>query len=489
MEKALVPKKIQLHKVPTGIQGFDEITLGGLPYGRPTLVCGDAGCGKTLFSMEFLIHGAIQYDEPGVFMSFEETEDELATNVASLGYNLKDLIKRKKIFLDHVRIERSEIEETGEYNLEALFIRLNHAIETIKAKRLVLDTIESLFSGLPNPIILRAELRRLFRWLKEKKLTVIITGERGDGSLTRQGMEEYVSDCVILLDHRIIEQISTRRMRVVKYRGSAHGTNEYPFLINETGFSVYPITSLKLDHYVSGDRISSGVPELDSMLGNKGFYKGSSILVSGTSGTGKSSLASKFADNNCKQGNRILFYSYEESPNQIIRNMRSIGIDLEPWVKKGLLRFHAVRPTFYGLEMHLATMLKDINEFMPSVVIVDPLNSLVTSSNEEESKSLSMKLIDFLKMKQITAFFTSLISSLALEQTDLLISSLIDTWIILRDIEMRGERIRGIHIRKSRGMSHSAKVREFLMTDNGIQLKDFTNPSQPSQTFEKITNR
>ncbi|HEX2395692.1 MAG TPA: circadian clock protein KaiC [Bacteroidales bacterium] len=475
-----------LRKVHTGIEGFDEITEGGLPYGRPTLVCGDAGCGKTLFSMEFLVRGAVQYNEPGVFMSFEETETELTTNVASLGFDLEDLVKRKKIFLDHVQIERSEIEETGEYDLQALFIRLDHAIKKVKAKRLVLDTIESLFSGLPNPAILRAELRRLFRWLKDKKVTVIITGERGDGGYTRQGMEEYVSDCVIMLDHRIIEQVSTRRLRVVKYRGSVHGTNEYPFLIDKNGISVFPITSLTLDHNVSEERISSGITELDSMLEGKGFFRGSTVLISGSTGTGKTSMAAQMTHASCQRGERVLYFAYEESPKQIMRNMRSIGIHLEQWVKKGLLKFHATRPTFYGLEMHLAAILKDINDYDPKVVIVDPLNSFTTPFNELETKSLSVKLIDFLKSRQITGFFTVLSTVELPEQTTIYISSLIDTWLILRDIEVNGERTRGLHILKSRGMAHSNRVRKYLITGNGILFnKDYIDQEYVSTRQQK----
>lgn len=462
-----------LQKSPTGIVGFDEITGGGVPSGRPTLVCGDAGSGKTLFAMEFLVRGAMQFNEPGVFMSFEETEAELATNVSSLGFDLDELVKQKKLLLEHVHVERSEISETGEYDLEGLFIRLNYAIESIGAKRLVLDTIETLFGGLPNQLILRAELRRLFRWLKEKNITFIITGERGEGTYTRQGMEEYVSDCVIVLDHRVEEQVSTRRLRVVKYRGTSHGTNEYPFLIDDSGFSVLPITSLGLNHSVSEERIPTGVPELDEMLGAKGFFRGSSILTSGTAGTGKSSLAVHFAHACCSRGESVLYFAYEESPNQIMRNMRSIGVDLQQWVDKGLLKFHATRPSFYGLEMHLAIMHREISAFNPTIVIIDPLNSFVTKNNEMEAKAMAMRLIDFLKMKQITGFFTSLTSGEStIEQTDIFVSSLIDTWLLVKFIEVSGERNRGIYILKSRGMSHSNQVRELLLTEHGIRLQD-----------------
>ena len=460
-------------KAPTGIQGLDEITSGGLPKGRPTLVCGGPGCGKTLFGVEFLVRGATQFNEPGVFMAFEETANELTQNVASLGFDLKDLIARKKLALDYVYIERSEIEETGEYDLEGLFIRLAQAIDSVGAKRVVLDTIEALFAGLPNPLILRSELRRLFRWLKEKGVTAIITGERGEGTLTRQGLEEYVSDCVILLDHRVIQRVSTRYLRVVKYRGSMHGTNDYPFLIDDSGISVLPITSLGLDHQVSARRVSSGVPRLDAMLGGGGYYKGSSVLISGTAGTGKSSLSAHFTNAACRRGERALYFAFEESPNQIVRNMRSIGIDLGQWTKKGLLQFQARRPTLAGLEMHLTMMLKAIKDFHPQVVVVDPLNSFVTDGNETEVKAMLMRLVDFLKSKQITGLFTSLTSgSLVMEHTDVSISSIIDTWLMLRDIEVGGERNRGMYILKSRGMAHSNQIREFLLTGHGVELRN-----------------
>jgi circadian clock protein KaiC len=471
--RATAKARPQLPKSPTGIQGLDEITEGGLPKGRPTLVCGGAGCGKTLFAMEFLVRGATEFNEPGVFMAFEETAKDLTQNVASLGFDLKDLIAHKKIVVDYVYIERSEIEESGEYDLEGLFIRLGAAIDSIGAKRVVLDTVESLFSGLPNPMILRAELRRLFHWLKDRGVTAIITGERGEGTLTRQGLEEYVSDCVIVLDHRVSEQTSSRRMRVVKYRGSTHGTNEYPFLIDEDGISVLPVTSLILQHIASSERVSTGITRLDAMLGGAGYYRGSSVLVSGTAGTGKSSFAAHFVDAACRRGERVLYFSFEESYSQILRNMRSIGIDLEQWVKKGLLQFHANRSSFAGLETHLAMKHKVINEFNPQVVILDPLNSFVIGDNQIEVKAMLVRLVDFLKTKQITGLFTSLTSSGgALEQTDVAISSLIDTWLLLRGIEIGGERNRGLSILKSRGMAHSNQIREFLLTDHGVELCD-----------------
>jgi circadian clock protein KaiC len=464
-------RRTALAKTPTGIQGLDEITLGGLPKGRPTLVCGSAGCGKTLLSMEFLVHGAITFNEPGVFIAFEETEEDLRKNVASLGYDLKELTDRNKLVVDYVHIERSEIEETGEYDLEGLFVRLGYAIDSIGAKRVVLDTVEAIFASLPDPSILRAELRRLFRWLKGKGVTAIITGERGQGTLTRQGLEEYVSDCVILLDHRTREQISTRRLQIVKYRGSTHGTNEYPFLIDEDGISVLPITSVGLQHKASSDRVSSGVPRLDTMLGGKGYFRGTSILVSGTAGTGKSSLAAHFVDVACRRSERCIYFATEESPDLIVRNMRSIGIDFAPWVKKGLLRFDATRPTFHGLEMHLLRMHKLATEVKAKIVVVDPITSYISLGDTLEVKSMLTRLIDFFKAQQITALFTSLTEGgNALDQSEVGISSLMDTWILLRSIESNGERNRGIWVLKSRGMPHSNQIREFVFTGHGIEL-------------------
>ncbi len=469
----------QLPKSPTGIQGLDEITGGGLPNGRPTLVCGPTGCGKTLLAMEFLVRGATQFNEPGVFMAFEETAKDLTQNVASLGFDLKDLVARKQIVLDFVFFEPGEMAESGEYDLEGLFIRLGHAIDSIGARRVVLDTIESLFSGLSNQHILRSELRRLFRWLKDKGVTTIITGERGEGTLTRHGLEEYVSDCVIVLDHRVDNQISSRRLRVVKYRGSTHGTNEYPFLIDEDGISVLPVTSLGLQEIASTERISSGIPRLDAMLGGEGYYKNSSVLVSGTAGTGKTSVAVLFAEATCRRGERALYFCFEESPSQIMRNMRSIGVDLEPWVQKGLLQFQANRPTFAGLEMHVLTISKAVRTFKPQVVIFDPLTSFLVENNENEVKMMVMRLLDLMKMNQCTTLFTSLIlSGTLLEQSQVHIASLIDTWLLLRDIEIGGERNRGAYILKSRGMAHTNQIREFLLTDHGVELRDvYVGPS------------
>lgn len=462
-----------LKKIPSGIPGLDEITLGGLPAGRPTLVCGSAGCGKTLFSLEFIIKGAEEYNEPGVFIAFEEKAEDLITNVASLGFDLAKLQEEKKIKVDYIHIDRSEIEETGEYDLEGLFIRLNYAIDSIGAKRVVLDTIENLFAGLSNDAILRSELRRLFQWLKDKGVTAIITGERGEKTLTKQGLEEYVSDCVILLDHRVIGEISTRRLRIVKYRGSVHGTNEYPFLIDEEGISVLPITSLMLDKPVSSDIISSGIAELNNMLGKSGFFRGSSILVSGTAGTGKTSIGASIANETCKNNERCLFFTFEESPQQIVRNMKSIGMNLAGHIKKDLLRFYASRPTIYGLEMHLVAITKAIRQFKPSLVIIDPISNFITIGNFSEVRAMLVRLIDFLQHEQITVMFTALSVSTTLnEQLDDGVSSLVDAWILLKDIEHDGERNKGLYVIKSRGMSHSKQIREFIISDKGINIVD-----------------
>jgi circadian clock protein KaiC len=473
MKNKLKFQRKTLPKSPTSIQGFDEITGGGLPKGRPTLVCGGAGCGKTLFAMEFLVRGATIYNEPGVFISFEETEKELTANVASLGFDLAGLIRRKKIWLEHIHVERGEIEENGEYDLKGLFVRIHHAIESIGAKRVVLDTIESLFTALPNPTVVRTELRRLFGWLKKKRVTTIVTGEKGDATLTRQGLEEYVSDCVILLDHRVSDQSSIRRLRVVKYRGSTHGTNEYPFLIDEDGFSVLPVTSLGLKHISTKERISTGIPRLDTMLSGEGYFRGSTVLVSGTAGTGKTSLAAQFVEAACKRGERVLYFAFEESPSQFMRNMSSIGIHLEPWVKKGLLHFHATRPTLHGLEHHLSTTIKLINKVNPQIVILDPIDAFIMGRNQTEVKIMLLRIVDYLKMRNITALFASLTNGRENQElTDMAISSLIDTWLLLRDIEIGGERNRGLYILKSRGMDHSNQIREFILTDHGIELLD-----------------
>ena len=463
-----------LPKAPTGITGLDEITLGGFPRGRPTLVCGSAGCGKTLLAMEFLVRGATEFGENGACITFEETEEELASNVASLGFDVEQLVRDGKLAFDHVHIDRREIEETGEYDLEALFLRLGLAIDSVGAKRVVLDTIESLFGGFSNMALLRSELRRLFRFLKDRGVTAVITAERGDGTLTRQGLEEYVSDCVILLDHRVDEQLSTRRLRVVKYRGTSHGTNEYPFLIDEHGISVLPVTSLGLRHHVGTERVTSGVARLDAMLGGHGYYRGSSILVSGTAGSGKSTLAAHFADATCRRGERCLYLAFEESPDQIVRNMRSVGIDLQPWLDQGLLRLEASRPAMHGLEMHLAQIHRRVAEFKPHSVIIDPMSNFGASGQSlDAAAAMLLRLIDFLKSEGITAMFVNLTSGgHALEATDVGVSSLIDTWLVLRDIEAGGERNRGLYVIKSRGMKHSNQIREFVITSSGIDLLD-----------------
>lgn len=462
-----------LPKCPTGIQGFDDITGGGVPRGRPTLVCGMAGCGKTLLAMQFLVRGATDYHEPGVFMAFEENADELTKNVASLGFDLPALIRHKQLCVDYVHVERSEIEETGEYDLEALFVRLGHAIDSIGARRVVLDTVEALFGALPNTLILRAELRRLFRWLKDKGVTAMITAEQGGGTLTRYGLEEYVSDCVVRLDHRLTEQVSTRRLHIVKYRGSAHGTNEYPFLINERGFFILPITSLGVQHPASTERVSTGLPQLDTMLSGRGYFRGSTVLISGTAGTGKTSVAAHFAEAACRRGERCLYFAFEESMPQVTRNMQSIGLNLRPWLDKGRLRFHASRPTLYGLEEHLATMGMMIDTFHPHVLVIDPLTNFLSVGKASAAKAMLVRLLDTAKQHQITTVCTSLTTAGdVLEGTAVDVSSLVDTWLLLRDIELNGERNRGLYILKSRGMAHSNQICDMLITDHGIELLD-----------------
>ena len=461
----------QLPKTATGISGLDEITLGGLPAGRPTLLCGAAGCGKTLFAMTFLVNGALDFNEPGVFMSFEEQAADLVANVASLGYDIPALVAGGKLAIDHVRIERSEIEESGEYDLEGLFVRLGHAIDVIGAKRVVLDTVEALFAGLTNTAILRAELRRLFAWLKDKGVTALVTGERGEGQLTRYGIEEYVSDCVILLDNRVQEQITTRRLRIVKYRGSAHGTNEYPFLIDDDGISVMPITSAGLGHAISQDAVPTGVPDLDAMLGIGGYYRGSSVLISGLAGTGKSTFGVSFVDAACRRGEHCLYFTFEESPDQVVRNMRSVGIDLAPHLEAGVLGFEAARPSLYGFEMHLARMNRDIEQFNPSILVVDPISAFRGPSTDIHATLV--RLADICKTKGITALFTSLSEAGRLmDESERGVSSLMDTWISLRDMDANGERNRVLQLLKSRGMNHSNQMREYELSERGIRLID-----------------
>ncbi len=475
------PVRSPLPKAPTGIQGLDEVTQGGLPRGRPTLVCGSAGCGKTLLAIEFLVRGAMEFGEPGVFMAFEETAEELAQNVRSLGFDLDELVEQKKLSVDYVRVERTEIEETGEYDLEGLFVRLGYAIDSLGAKRVVLDTIEVLFSGLSNAAILRSEIRRLFRWLKDKGVTAIVTGERGQGTLTRYGLEEYVSDCVILLDHRVTEQVSTRRLRVVKYRGSPHGTNEFPFLIDESGITVVPITSAGMEHPATNERVSTGVAVLDEMVGGKGYFRGSSVLISGTAGTGKTSLAAHFAAAACQRGERCLYFSFEESQAQLVRNMKSIGLDLGVWIDKGLLGVHSARPTRYGLEMHLAQMYKLISELQPKVVVVDPISNFISAGTTTEACSMLVRLVDLLKAREITSLFTNLThGDNNPENTDLGISSIIDSWLLLRDTEQNGERSGVIYILKSRGMSHSKRVRGLRLTNHGFELTEAPSTARNS---------
>ena len=458
-------------KSRTGIEGFDELTLGGLPTGRPTLVCGSAGCGKTLFSSTFLFNGINLFDEPGVFVTFEERPIDIAANVASLGFDLQTLIDQNKLHIEHIAIDPTEVAEAGDYDLEGLFLRLELAVDQVGAKRIVLDTIESLFSAFSNPAILRAEIRRLFDWLKTKDLTAVITGERGDGTLTRQGLEEYVSDCVILLDHRVDNQISTRRLRIVKYRGTAHGTNEYPFLIDQDGFSVLPVSSLGLNHMVFEERISTGVPDLDAMLTGEGFYRGSSVLITGVAGSGKSTLAAMMINAACQRGERALYLSFEESEQQTVRNMRSVGTDLSRWLAGGMLRYIAARPTFYSLEMHLAIMLREVSRFKPQLVVLDPISAFTGSGDHLEVQSMLLRMVDYLKSHGITAIFTHLSHSQQREtETDAGLSSLMDAWILLLNREANGEFNRELYLLKARGIPHSNQVREFVMSEHGIQL-------------------
>jgi circadian clock protein KaiC len=461
-----------LPKSRTGISGLDEVTGGGLPRGRPTLVCGPAGCGKTLLAMEFLVHGITEFGEPGVFLAFEESAEDLTANVASLGFDLAQLEADGLLVIDHVSVVEGELEATGDWDLEGLFLRLGAAIDSVGAKRVVIDTIETLFGAFKDAAVVRAELRRLFGWLKQRGITAIITGERGDGTLTRFGIEEYVSDCVIVLDHRVTEQTSTRRLRVLKYRGSLHGTNEYPFLIGESGVSVLPITSLGLRHGVSTTRVSSGVTRLDAMLGDGGFYKGSTVLVHGTSGTGKSTLAAQFCDATCARGERALYFGFEESEAEIVRNMASVGIDLARWVDAGLLQFRCFRPSLLGLEAHLFAMQKFVGEFDPAVVIMDPVSDLLRIGTQVEVSAMLTRQVDFLKAKGVTAFFTSLNADADLAQPDQQMASLVDTWLLVKTLEGNGELNRVLYVLKARGMAHSNQIREFLLTNQGIELAD-----------------
>jgi circadian clock protein KaiC len=477
----ITPTVAALSKSPTGVPGLDEITNGGLPTGRPTLVCGGPGSGKTLLGITFLVNGALLYDEPGVLMSFEENAEELAEDVASLGFDLSRLVADRKLVVDYVHVERSEIEETGEYDLEGLFVRLEHAVNSIGARRVLLDTIESLFGGLENEAILRAELRRLFRWLRERNLTVVITGERGETTLTRHGLEEYVTDAVIQLDHRVYDQISTRRLRVVKYRGSHHGTNEYPFLIDEGGVGVLPVTSLTLGHAAPSERVSSGLPELDAMLGGQGFYRGSTVLVSGTAGTGKTTLAAHFVDAACRRGERTLHFLFEESPQQMLRNMRSCGLDLGRSVDEGLLQFHADRPSRHGLETHLVMMHRTVERWRPRVVVVDPMTNLLTVGTQIDVRAMLTRMIDFLKMQGITALFTSLTGAHELATSETMISSLMDSWVLMSLEEAERRRTRWLYVLKARGTAHSDEMRAFRIGDHGVDI-------QPARVRERGGN-
>jgi circadian clock protein KaiC len=461
-----------LPKTPTGIRGLDEVTGGGLPRGRPTLVCGPAGSGKTLLAMEFLVRGITQFGESGVFVAFEETRDDLVANVASLGFDLAAFEADGSLILDHVNIVAAELVEAGDWDLEGLFIRLGAAIDAVGARRVVIDTIETLFGAFTDAATLRSELQRLFVWLKARGVTVVITGERGEGQLTRHGIEEYVSDCVIVLNHLVTEETSTRRLRVLKYRGSLHGTNEYPFLIGERGISVQPITSLGLQHAVSRERVSTGVDRLDVMLGGGGPYRGSSVLVSGTAGTGKSTIAAQFCDAACARGERAIYFAFEESQDQIIRNMSSVGLDLARWVKEGLLLFRCVRPSLLGLEAHLLAVQNLVEDFAPAVVVMDPISDLAGSGSSRSVTAMLTRQVDFLKGRGVTALFTNLASEGQRESTDHLVASLIDTGLLVRTLEGNGEHNRVLSVLKSRGMAHSNQVREFLLTDRGIELAD-----------------
>jgi circadian clock protein KaiC len=460
-----------LSKTRTGIEGLDVLTGGGLPKGRPTLICGGTGCGKTLFALEFAVNGAMHFNEPAIFVSFEESPKDLTENVASLGFDLDDLIKKKKLAIEHIVVERHLIEETGRYDLSGLFVRLQFAVKSIGAKRVVLDTIENLFSGLKDLGILRAELLRLFLWLKENNLTAVVTAEKGEGQLTRHGLEEYISDCVIFLDHRVIEQISTRRLRIVKYRGTSHGTNEYPFLIHKDGISVIPITSLGLDYKASSERVSSGIVHLDQMLSG-GYFKGTSVLVTGTAGTGKSSIAAMFAIDICKKGQKCIYFAFEESESQVIRNMRSIGLDLTPFIKKGLLKFHAMRPSIHGLEMHLALMHELIKDFGPAALVIDPISNLIAVGGAVDVKAMVVRLVDYIKCEQVTSLFTHLTGPENIEETDIGLSSLMDTWILVRNIETQGVRNRALYILKSRGTAHSNEIKELKISNTGLELSE-----------------
>ncbi len=460
-----------LAKVPSGIQGLDTITAGGLPYGRSTLVCGSTGCGKTLLAMQFLVHGILEQNEPGLFVSFEETPAELARNVASLGFDLEALIRQGMLVIEQIYLDRLEIEEIGSYTLDGLFIRIGYALDRIGARRVAIDTIEMLFSSLSDETVVRGELRRLFRWLKEREVTAVVTAERAEQSLTRYGMEEYVADCVILLDHRVHAQIATRRLRILKYRGSTHGTSEYPFLIDERGLTVFPITALELNYSVSNERISSGITWLDALLGGEGYYRGSTVLLSGEAGTGKSSFAAAAVARAIERGEQTLFIAFEEAPRQIVRNLASLGIDLSPGLTTGRLHFHTLRPTLAGLELHLALIIDQIMRRQPTLVVVDPITSLISQGAESEVRAMLMRLIDLCKQHTITLLLTSLSATLPdFDRNEVSIASLVDTWLLVRNQELNNERHRELTILKSRGMAHSNQVCSFFLASSGISL-------------------
>ena len=462
-------------KSQTGIRGFDDITDGGLPKNRPTLIAGEPGCGKTVLAMEFIVNGAVMFNEPGVFMTFEESTDELALNMSSFGYDLHALLDKNKIYLEQVQMNAEVIQEAGRYGIEGLFVRLEQAIDKVRAKRVVLDSLDTLFHGLDYET-LRLEFKRLFSWLKQKKVTVIVTAEIGENFLTRLGLEEYIVDCVVLLDNRATNQITTRRVRVIKYRGSIHGNNEYPFIIDETGLTVFPIISEVIQQKSSSKRISSGIKQLDDMMDKKGFFLGSSILVSGTAGTGKTSVAASFAYSVCKTKERCFFCAFEEAPNQVMRNVLSIGIDLEPLVKSGYLHFYYARPTLQNLELHFIAIKKIINEIKPSVVILDPITNLMTEGPNSDIRSMLTRFVDYLKTQHITVLFTAAITvgSIARNPSDEGISSMVDTWIMVQDVELDDKRNRSLYVMKSRGMNHSKEVREFIISSKGIKLEPFT---------------
>lgn len=459
-------------KAPTGVRGFDVITGGGVPRGRATLVTGASGTGKTLFGVEFLVRGAVEHGEPGVLISFEETADDIAANVAGLGFDIPALRAQGLLAVDAFVSDGTQEVTAGPFDLDGLFLRLDAAVASVGARRLVIDTIESLFGRLHDEVALRGELVRLFHWIKARGLTAVITGEQGQGGrLTRFGIEEYVSDCVIVLDTRLHDDVSTRRLRVAKYRGSTHGTNQYPFVITERGFAVLPLTAMGLTYDAPDDRISSGVPALDEMLGG-GILRASTVLVSGSAGTGKTTIAAQAVEAACERGERALFVTFEESPAQLMRNMRSVGIDLQRWIDAGRLRIEAERSTAMGLEEHLVALDRYIEEAQPTVVALDALGSLGRVGTGTAVTATVARQVDAMKSRGITSVLTVLAGEGEGEAASLAVSSLTDTWLLLRNVERDGERNRLLFVIKSRGTAHSNKVREFLLTESGAQLVD-----------------